>query len=351
MTKGLWRGIICGFVAIAASGCGDSNEKPKPAKAAGDTKTSTVDAKRDPHKKLVIAVIPKGTLHDFWKSIHAGAIKAERELGNVEIRWQGPAREDDREQQIKVVENCISRKVDAIVLAPLDKRALIGPVETAKSRGIPVVIIDSALDQPDAIASFVATNNFHGGEIAGEYLGKSLGGKGNVILLRYQVNSASTEQRESGFLDALKKKYPDIKILSDEQYSGATREEALAKAENLLTRYGDKVQGWFCPCEPVSYGTLRAMQNKNLAGKVKVVGFDATPEMVAALRSGQLSGLVLQDPVNMGYLGVKAAVDVLNGKAVQKEVSTGENLITKENIDLPRSKELHSPDLSKWLGE
>jgi hypothetical protein len=148
-----------------------------------------------------IAVIPKGTTHEFWKSINAGAVKAEREINAaagreaVKIIWKGPLKEDDREQQVQVVENFIGRKVNAIVLAPLDRRALVAPVEGAIRAKIPVVVIDSGLETK-AIASYVSTDNREGGRIAGRQLGKLLGGKGNVIMLRLQVGSASTEERE-----------------------------------------------------------------------------------------------------------------------------------------------------------
>src|ERR1051326_5240439 len=195
-------------------------------------------------KKLSIAVIPKGTSHEFWKSIHAGAIKAARELSapgaEVEIIWKGPWREDDREQQIQVVEGFASQGVNGIVLAPLDNRALVRPVEEAKSAGVPTVIIDSALESP-SIVSFVATDNRKGGVLGADRLGELLGGKGKVILLRYAEGSASTEEREAGFLQEMKAKFPNIELISTDQYAGATRDTAKRAAENLLNRFGDEV--------------------------------------------------------------------------------------------------------------
>ena len=205
-------------------------------------------------ENFTIAVIPKGNTHEFWKAIHAGAVKAQQELTTgdtkVEIIWKGPLREDDRDQQIQVVENFISRRVSGIVLAPLDSKALVQPVATAARAKVPVVVFDSDL-QSDKYVSFVATDNFKGGVLAGEQMAKLLGGKGNVILLRYQVGSASTEAREAGFLDALKK-FPDIKIISSDQRGGATRELCYQAAQNVLNRYGKEVNGIFGPCEPVA---------------------------------------------------------------------------------------------------
>lgn len=296
-----------------------------------------------------IAVIPKGETHDFWRSIHAGAIAAARELGNVQILWQGPLREDDREQQIQVVEQFVAQGVDGIVLAPLDRRALVRPVEEAGAAGIPTLIIDSGLES-EKIVSYVATDNYDGGVLAARRLAEVLGGKGEVILLRYQVGSESTEQREAGFLDTLAKEFPQIELISTDQRAGATRESATQAMEGLLAQFGDRVDGIFAPCEPVAYGCMRALEDSDKAGQIKLVGFDATPAMVEALRGGTLHGLVLQDPFKMGELGVKLMVDHLAGKPVEKRVPTGEVVVTKENMDDPAMVRLHSPDLTQYLG-
>ena len=217
----------------------------------------------DQPKKLAIAVIPKGSTHEYWKSIHAGAVKAARELG-VDIVWKGPLREDDREAQIKVVEDLIGRGVSGMVLAPLDDTALAGPVGNAVRRGIPVVIVDSPLQSPDYVA-YVATDNYQGGRMAGEYLCRLLNGKGKAIMLRCAVGSASTLERERGWLDAIKA-CPDIAVLSDNQYGGVTTETAFQTSENLLARFTTSdgalaVDGIFCSNEPTTFGMLRALQN------------------------------------------------------------------------------------------
>jgi ribose transport system substrate-binding protein len=301
-----------------------------------------------------LAVIPKGTTHEFWKSIHAGAVKAQRELEKegtkVRIYWKGPLREDDRDQQIQVVENFTSRRVSGIVLAPLDSQALVNPVASAKQAGVPTIVIDSDL-KSDKQVSFVATDNFKGGQMGGEHLVKLLGGKGSVLLLRYQVGSASTEAREAGFLDAIQK-HPDIKIVSADQYSGATRELAYQAAQNLLNRYGSKIQGVFCPCEAVTVGMTKALQDRGLAGgKVKVVGFDAGTQSVRDLQGGDVQALVVQNPVRMGYLGVVTMVRHLQGKPVEKRVDTGVSVATKENMKQPEIDELLNPPLKQYLDE
>ena len=303
-------------------------------------------------KKLTIAVIPKGTSHEFWKSIHAGAIKASRELstqGNdVEVIWKGPLREDDREQQIQVVEGFTSQGVDGIVLAPLDNRALVRPVEEAKSANVPTVIIDSGLDS-NSIVSFVATDNRKGGMLAADRLGQLLSGKGKVILLRYAEGSASTQDREDGFLQELKQKFPGIELISSDQYAGATRDTAKRASENLLNRFGEEVQGIFCPNESTTAGMLLALQDIGKAGKVMFVGFDTSQTFIDAMRAKQLHGIVVQNPFNMGYLGVRTMVESLQGKTVDKRIDTGVTMITSDNLDAADTQTLLHPPLEQYL--
>jgi ribose transport system substrate-binding protein len=334
----LWIRLV--VLALSASACGGSGSDAKSA--------ATTNAK----KPLTIAVIPKGTTHEFWKSIHAGAIQATQELAQqgdtVSIIWKGPLREDDREQQVQVVEGFLSQGVQGIVLAPLDSRALVRPVEEAKGAGIPTVIIDSGLEST-AMVSFVATDNHKGGQLAAERMGEVLGGKGKVLMLRYQEGSASTEHREAGFLETIRAKYPGITVVSSDQYAGPTRETAKRAAENLLNRYGKELQGIFTPNESSTIGTLLALQDISAAGRIKLVGFDASQILIDALRNGQLEGIVVQNPMRMGYLGVKTMVDHLRGKPVDPRIDTGVMVVTPANLDSPEAKDLVNPPIARYL--
>ena len=288
--------------------------------------------------QLSIAVIPKGTTHIYWKSVEAGAKKAAAEL-DVKLTFIGPPREDDRTQQIDLVTNQALQN-DAIVLAPLDAVALRDSVKSVAEKGTPVVIIDSGLADSSAfITSYVATDNREGGRIAARRLSEILSGKGKVAMLRYQQGSASTEQREEGFLEEIKKS-PGIEVVSAEQFSGATASQAQDVASNLLTRLaaGDalSIDGLFCSNQTNSYGMLQALRGKTLAGKVKFVGFDCDATFIDALKKGEMSGTVLQDPVNMGYLGVKTAVAKIKGEKVETVIDTGATMVTPENMDEPK---------------
>ncbi|MDW7759925.1 MAG: substrate-binding domain-containing protein [Acidobacteriota bacterium] len=293
--------------------------------------------------RMRIAVIPKGMTHEFWKAIHAGALEAAREL-DVDIIWKGPQKEDDRSQQVMVVEDFANRGVDGIVLAPLDDRALVRPVRDAARQGIPVVVIDSGL-QGEHHVSFVATDNFKGGVLAARRLGGLLGGRGDIFLLRYQVGSASTTERERGFLETVRKEFPDLRLLVQDQYAGATTESAYQLAENLLNRFPG-VQGIFAPNESSTFGTLRALQDSGRAGQVLFVGFDSSAKLVQGLRDGHLHGLVLQNPMKMGYLGVMTLVAHLRGEPVDPLIDTGVFLATPNNMDDPEIVKLLNPGLS-----
>lgn len=299
--------------------------------------------------RLTIAVIPKGTIHEFWKTVHAGAEAAGQELG-VEVLWKGPLKEDDREAQIGVVENIITREVDGIVLAPLDDAALRRPVDEAMRRGIPVVIFDSGL-QGQNYVSYVATDNFKAGQLAGQYMAKLLDGRGKVAVLRYAEGSYSTSRREDGFLDALRA-FGGIEIVTSNQYAGVTTESALTAAENLLARFGAtdgnlQIDGIFCATEPTTLGILRALQNAGYAGKIRFVGFDSSEKMIAALKAGELDGFVVQNPFQIGYLGVKTLLRHIQGEQAPRRIDTGSVLVTAQNLNAPDIQELLPPDLSK----
>ncbi len=325
------RTVVClalaAAISLGAAGCRPS----APAAANGAA------------KRLLIGVIPKGTAQEYWKGVHAGALRASKELG-VDILWEGPLREDDREEQIKVVDTVVSRGVAGVLLAPLDNRALVTPVRNAIRAGIPVVIFDSQLDTDEYI-SLIETDNYKGGRMAGEHLAKLLGEKGPVMMLRLQVGSASTTQREQGFLDAIAA-HKGITVVSSNQYGSTVSDVAYRAAENLVAAQRvaqGAVAGIFTPNETTTFAMLRALQNAGLAGRVRFVGFDSSDKVLQGLRDGQLDALVLQNPVAMGYEGVKTIVRHLKGEQVPKNIDTGVALVTKDNLDTPELQERLHP--------
>ncbi len=324
---------------VIAAGCGTG----APVSTKGDS-SATGSADTTSAKKLRIAVIPKGTTHVFWKSVHAGAEQAAKELGDVEILWKGPLLENDRDGQISVVQDFVTNRVSGIVVAPLDKQALIGPIHESVEAGIPVVIFDSGLQDESKIVSYVATDNRKGGELAAKQMAEAMGGKGGVIVLRYNAGSESTEQREDGFLEVLAKDYPEIKVLSSDQYAGTTQEDSLTKATEVLNKYKDQVNGIFAVCEPNAAGVLGALRETGLSGKVKFIAFDPSEDLIRAMEEGSCHGIVLQDPVTMGYQSVKAIVTKIRGGNVEKRIGTGEFVATPENMKTDQMSKLLSPE-------
>ncbi len=292
---------------------------------------------------LTLAVIPMGTTHEFWKAIHAGALTAAAELG-VEIIWKGPLKEDDRNEQIQIVETLTNAGVDALVLTPMDDRALVRPVVEAKKLGVPTVIFNSALQGGHHVA-FIATDNYQGGVLAADHIGSLMKGQGRLILIRLKEGVEGTTKREEGFLQTIRSKFPGIQILSDNQYAGVGTETAYQTSENLLARFSG-VEAIFTPNESSTFGCLRALQDHGLAGKVIHVGFDSSKKLIEALAKKEIHGLVLQDPFRMGYQSVRTAVAYLKGEPYEKEIDTGVFLATPENMNDPKIRRLLSPDLS-----
>jgi ribose transport system substrate-binding protein len=304
---------------------------------------SSGDDRGAARSRLRIAVIPMGTTHEFWKSVHAGALTAARELG-VEILWKGPLKEDDRNDQVQIVETLSGAGVDAIVLSPLDDRALLRPVADARRAGIPTVVFNSAL-QGDEHVAFISTDNYQGGVMAARAMGRLTGGRGRLILIRLKEGVEGTTKREEGFLETLRAEFPEIAVLSDNQYAGTSTEMAYQTMENLLSRFTG-VDAVFTPNESTTFGALRALQDHGLAGKVVHVGFDASAKLIEALAKREVRGLVLQDPFAMGYLSLKTAVAHLRGEPYEKTVATALILATPENMQEPAVRRLLRPDLS-----
>lgn len=317
-----------------------------------------------PPAKYRIAVIPKGLTNEFWLSIERGAKRAASDLTAkgvpVEVLWDGPRKESDLTEQISIIQQQAAHGIQGMVLAPQNKD-MIPQVEEVVRSGIKVVIIDSGLDKeklkekPDLIVRYIATDNHHGGWLAGEHLLKVLEGakveNPRLVLFRYQVGSESTDQREQGFLDYLeeaKKKGKAFRLVAQNDYAGATVESARAAAGPLLARMGGEIDGIFAPNESSAAGMLTELRSVGRNKKIRLVGFDASEQLVQAMKEGDVDGLIVQDPYKMGYLGVWAAVQSLEGANVRGDgspLSTGENVVTKDNLNDEKTRSLFEAGL------
>ena len=282
----------------------------------------------------IIAVIPKGTASMWWEVVRSGAEQAGKEEGYT-ISWNGPEQENDREKQIQSVEDALTHGIKALVLGPNDSKALVRPVEKAKGTGIPVVIIDSSIET-DQYDSFAATDNVAGGADAARRLGAALNGHGKVILTCFIQNSASTDDRAKGFRETLAKEFPGIELVA-EQYTLGTVEDARQKTVDMLTKHND-IDGLFAVNQPTSVGAYKALQSQKLTGKVKFVGFDSDPVLLEGIEKGEVDSLIVQDPYKIGYTGVKTAVDILDGKKVEKLKPIPSMIVDKNNLEAQKKE-------------
>jgi ribose transport system substrate-binding protein len=293
---------------------------------------------------VLVGVVPKGTNHIFWQTVHAGAVKAGREF-NLQIEWNAPALEIDASRQIGIVDSMINRHVAGIVLAPVDRKALVAPVERAMKAGIPVVIFDSDLDSPQRI-TYVATNNREGGRMAARLLAELIENKGKVAVIGFMPGSASTTEREQGFADEMREKSPDIKIIQT-IYAKASQAAAMSGTENILTANPD-LRGLFADNESSSLGAVQALKSRGET-KVRMVGFDASDQLIADLRHRHLDGLVIQDPFKMGYESTKAIAMKLKGEAPPAVIDSGATLVTRGDLEKPDVIPLLYPDIQRYL--
>lgn len=294
--------------------------------------------------KKIIGVVPKGANHIFWQTVHAGALKAGAEHG-FEIEWNAPTLEIDSSRQIEIVEAMINKHVAGIALAPVDSKALVSVVERAAAAGIPVAIFDSALDSPKKI-SFVATNNEEGGRMAARRLAEVIGRKGKVAVIGFMPGSASTMEREHGFQDEIRKNFPEVNVVAM-QFGMADRAKSMAATENVLTAHPD-LAGLFADNESSLAGTVQALKGRG-AKNVKLVGFDASDQLIADLKAGFIDSLVVQNPFRMGYEATHAIGQKISGQAPVALIDSGATLVKREDLEKPEVKELLFPDLSKYI--
>jgi ribose transport system substrate-binding protein len=296
-------------------------------------------------RKKTIAVIPKGTSHLFWLSVQAGAMAAGKEF-NVDVLWNGPSQETEYSRQIQILDSMIARNVDGIAVAASERKALLQSLDRAASQKIPVVVFDSGVDGENYL-TFLATDNYEAGQMAGRELGRLLNGKGEVAMVMHAPGSASTMDRERGFQDVIAQEFSGIRIVAT-QFGLSDRAKARAAAENILTAH-PRLDGIFASSEPSSVGTALAVDARGLTRKLKFVAFDSSDSMIEDLKDGTIDGMVVQDPFQMGFESVRILVDRLGGATPPRRIDLSARVVTKPDLEKPEVRELLSPDLKKYL--
>ncbi len=296
-------------------------------------------------QRPVYAVIPKGQAHIFWQTVHAGAAAAAQEAG-VDIEWNGPADETELTRQISIVDDFINRRVDGIELAPADKDALVPAIHRAQKAGIPLSVIDSGINTEDYV-SFVATDNYGGGVLGARRLAQILGKRGRVAVIGVLPGAASTIAREKGFRETLEKEFPEVKLVAF-QYGMSDRARSLAVTEDILAAHPD-LDGIFASNESSTIGADQAIKARGLGGKIKFVGFDSSPSLIDDLRAGIIDSLVLQDPFQIGYQGLKALLDHHAGHTPSKRIDLPPTLVTRQNLETSGIQHLLNADIQRYL--
>ncbi|MCX7045947.1 MAG: substrate-binding domain-containing protein [Candidatus Sumerlaeota bacterium] len=296
-------------------------------------------------KKLWIAIIPPSKKNPFWRQLCAGAIKAGDELG-AGVLWQGPADEEQAGEQADTIRVFTRMRVEAIVLSPLPDAGVAQSIRDAERRNVRVILIESEPKGED-YTSLIASNNYKAGVEAGSKMGKELDGKGKVLLLRYSLKASDAKERERGFLDVMRSKYPTLELVSIDQYGGETDEAAQKKAYELVKKYGASLNGVFTSHEITTFALLHALRKTAKSDKICFIGFDASPSILQAVESGEMTGILARSPFLMGYLAVKTAVAAAHGETVSKRQECNALWLTKKTLEDAVLKDVFMPDLSK----
>lgn len=292
-----------------------------------------------------IPVIVKNTSSSYWRTLLAGARKAGKEL-NISVPELGPQQDTDIAGQISILENAVTGKPLAVVIAASQADALGKPIDEA-AKTTKIIGVDSGANTK-AYTAFVATNNVTGGRAAGEALAQAIKVKygkaeGEVLLLTSVPGSGSLDQRAAGFKAVLAEKYPDIKIVADKVADGQIV-TGLNITNDVLLAF-PKLRGAFASSEEMAIGLSQSVLENGAQDNVKVVVFDSNEQLVQSLSKGSIAALVVQDPFGMGYQAVKTAYAAAKGEKVSADVDTGVNVITKENLDTEKSKALLNPKI------
>lgn len=319
-----------------------------------------------PDDEITVVVIPKGLTHEHWQSVRRGAERCAADLlpegVRVRVVFDGPLRERDAVEQIRIVDRRVATGARGIVLAPQHSHTMTATVKRAADAGVPVVVIDSGLAEAGHFVKYVATNNYNGGCLAAEHLLKVLRDQGKtrprLVLFRYAVGSESTEQREKGFEDtvraAVDRSGVEVEWLSTDKYAGSTRDSAMREAGPLVLQFADRMDAVFAPNESSASGMIDVLRSQRLNKKVLVMAFDASKPLLQAIQEGDAVGSVLQDPYKMGYQSTWYCVRAVRGEDVSrpKELWTGEHvvivrdgrLVTTANPDPEFVLGLYDPD-------
>ncbi len=286
-----------------------------------------------------IALIPGLTTDAFYITMRKGAEMAAKAIG-CELLFQG-APDFNPVTQVPVLQAVIARKPDAILIAPTDKQQLIAPIKQAADAGIPVITVDTFIDDGkyqdgdgpgDFPLSYVATDNVLGGFLGGVALAKAIGERGKVYVSNVKPGISTTDQREEGFKLAMRA-YPNISVLETE-FNDDDANKAAAQVQAVFARNPD-LAGVFGANLFSAIGSADGVKALGKPGAIKVVAFDTPTRIVDDLKSGLIDFAIAQHPAEIGYYGVMTAYAAIHDASVPPHIGTGITVMDKSNIDDP----------------
>jgi ribose transport system substrate-binding protein len=279
--------------------------------------------------KPYVAIVSKGFQHQFWQAVKKGAEDAAKEF-DIEITFEGPESESQVDKQIEMLRAALDKKPDALGFAALDSQAATPLLEEAQKSEIPIIAFDSGVESDIPLAT-ASTDNKAAAALAADKMAEFIGEEGKIALVVHDQTSVTGVQRRDGFKEQIESKYPNIEIV-DIQYGGGDHLKSTDLAKAMIQAHSD-LKGIFGSNEGSAIGVVNAVQELNKSGELVVVGFDSGKQQIDAITSGLMSGAVTQNPVGIGYETVKAAVDAMNGKEVEKTIDTGFIWYDKDNIE------------------
>jgi ribose transport system substrate-binding protein len=294
------------------------------------------EAKAAAPTKIYIPLISKGFQHQFWQAVKKGADKAAADLG-VEVTFEGPESESQVDKQIEMLQAAMGKNPAALGIAALDSKAAIPILQQAQEKKIPVIAFDSGVDS-DIPLTTVSTDNIVAAGLAADKIAEAIGGKGKVAVIVHDQTSRTGIDRRDGFLNRMKEKYPDIKVL-EPQYGGGDHLKSTEIAKTVINGNPD-LKAYFGANEGSAIGIINAMKELKKEGKIVVVGYDSGKLQIEAIKSGLMLGAVQQNPVLMGYKTVELAVKATKGESFDKHTDSGYVWADKSNLESAEVKDV-----------
>jgi ribose transport system substrate-binding protein len=296
----------------------------------------TADLKK-PKYKIAVVIKSMETSMSFWQVLIDGVQVAAKEF-DVEVVISGALNESEIDQQIEIFHEMIEGRPDAILLAATDYNRLVPAAKSAKKKGILLITIDSGINS-DVMESFIATNNIEAGKKAGKVMAELLAAKERTAIISFVQGTGTQIDRESGVRASLEA--ADIEVIGT-YYSNGAEQKAYEITQELLLKHKD-LDGIVSLNETSTVGAGKAIRDLGLAGQIRLVGFDSSIDEVQLLEDGVMEATVVQRPFNMGYLGIKTAVEKLRGERIPSVIDTGSVIITKKNMYTDENQKLLFP--------